>query len=306
MIVLPYIATSKPDTPMEEQEKIFRVFKLIQLLSRPPFRTVPHLAQVLEVSKETVYRYIRLLERLGYQIDKKEGDLYYLYVDYQDEGQLIEFEEAAFLQDVLWQLPAGDPRRERLLHKLNRQYTLAPLLQSLSKFQDYEHIRSLASAIENGLRVRLLNYMSSDGVLSNRLIEPVEFQNGYTHLWAFDIDKAAYRQFRIARIGHVDILDDKIAQRHESRATDIFGWTGPQWLPVRLRLSSRAYQLLREEFPDAQPFLRSDRDGFLFDGMVRDWRGIGRFILGLPGEMEVLEPEELKAYLRERVAQGMW
>lgn len=291
---------------MTDQMKLYRVFKLIQLLSRPPYRTVPHLAQLLDTSKETVYRYLKLLESLGYHIDKQAGDRYFLHIEYKEDKQLIDFEEAAYLQDMLWQIPAGDPRRERLLHKLNQQYSLAPLVQSLSKFQDYEHIRSLGTAIENGLRARLHNYLSGDGVLSTRYIEPVEFQNGYTHLWAFDIDKNDYRQFRIARIGNVEVLDEKIRVTHDSRATDLFGWTGPKWLPLTLRLSSRAYQLLIEEHPDARPFTRPDRRGFLFDGMVRDWRGIGRFILGLPGEIEVLEPEELKAYLRERAGQGRW
>lgn len=303
---LAYLSHPKTCDPMTDQQKLYRVFKLIQLLSRPPYRTVPHLANVLEVSKETVYRYIRLLESLGYNIDKRGGDLYFLHIEYKEDKQLIDFEEAAYLQDMLWQIPAGDPRRDRLLHKLNQQYALAPLLQSLSKFQDYEHIRALGVAIESGQRVRLYNYLSGEGALSTRYIEPVEFQNGYTHLWAFDIDKSDYRQFRIARIGSVEVLDEKTAGIHDSRATDLFGWTGPRWLPLTLRLSSRAYQLLLEEYPEARPFLRSDRQHFLFDGMVRDWRGIGRFILGLPGEIEVREPEELKVYLRERAEQGRW
>jgi predicted DNA-binding transcriptional regulator YafY len=36
---------------------------------------------------------------------------------------------------------------------------------------------------------------------------------------------------------------------------------------------------------------------------VQDWKGVGRFIMGLPGEVEVVEPEELREYLRERVKQ---
>lgn len=291
---------------MTDQQKLYRVFKLIQLLSRPPFRTVADLAEQLVTSPESVYRYIRLLGSLGYQIDKKDGHRYFLHVEYKADKQLIEHEDAAYLQDVLWQMPAGDPRRERLLHKINQQYSLAPLVQSLSKFQDYEHIRLLALAIEGGWRVRLRNYMDGEGVLSHRSVEPVEFHDGYAKLWAFDLDKADYRQFKVGRMGHVEVLDERISGQHESRAIDLFGWTGPRWLPVRLRLSYRAFQLLTEEVPDAKPFIHSVGAGARFDGMVRDWRGIGRFILGLPGEIQVIEPEELRTYLRERAGQGDW
>ena len=128
----------------------------------------------------------------------------------------------------------------------------------------------------------------------------------YAYLWAYDLDRQDYRRFKLDRIGRVEILETRILLVHESRTADLFGWTGPQWLPLTLRLSTRAYQLLVEEFPAAKPFIRSSRGQLLFDGMVRDWRGIGRFILGLPGEIEVLSPSELLDYLSQRQQQALW
>jgi proteasome accessory factor C len=290
---------------MTDQQKLYRVFRLIQLLSQPPYRKVKRLAEILETTPRTVYRYILLLESLGYSIDKKEGDRYFLHVEFGPEGKLIELEEAGFIQDLLWQVPATHPLRDRLLHKLNRQYTLAPMAQSLAKIAVHEHIRKLSIAIESNRRVILHNYYApSSGTTGPRRVEPVEFMQGYTYLWAYDLDKQIPKQFKLDRIGEVEVLAEPIEGEHESHATDLFGWTGPHWLPVKLKLSPFAHQLLLEEYPDSRPFLRSHKGQMLFDGMVRDWRGIGRFILGLPGEIEVAEPEGLKAYLRERV--GQW
>lgn len=289
---------------MTEHQKLYRVFRLIQLLSQPPYRKVARLAEILETSRETVYRYIRLLQDIGYQIDHDEHHRYFLLVDFaHEDGKLFDTEEAGFLQDLLWQAPAGHPLRDRLLHKLNRQYSLAPLMQSLVKFNVYEHIRTLGQALESGLRVRLHNYYTGEGKLSTRYVEPVEFQQGYTYIWAFDLDKQDYRQFKIERISDVEILDEPITGEHESRTLDLFGWTGPQWLPVTLKLSTRAHQLLLEEYPEARPFVRTHKGQAIFDGMVRDWHGIGRFILGLPGQVEVVEPEELKHYLQKRIGE---
>jgi len=290
---------------MTDQQKLFRIFKLLQLLSQRPYRKVPHLAQLLECSRETVYRYIRLLESVGYQIDKTEHDCYFLLLDAGTEGQLFDAEEAGYLQDLLWQASGKHPYRDRLLHKLNKQFTLRPLVQSLQKFQVLEHTQKLGQAIESQVQVRL-TYLSSTGELTQRHGEPVEFMDGYTYLWFYDLDKGEYRQLKMERIGHVELTELPIARKHESRALDLFGWTGPKWLPVTLRLSYRAQQLLLEEHPDARPFVRSSGSQSYFDGMVRDWRGIGRFILGLPGEIEVVEPEELRGYLVERIKQANW
>lgn len=291
---------------MTDQQKLFRVFRLLQLLSQRPYRTVPHLARVLETSRETTYKYLRLLESVGYQIDKDEQNRYFLLVDYAPGNELIDTEEAGFLQDLLWQAPAGHLLRDRILHKLNRQFTLRPLVQSLGKFQVYEHIHTLGQAIESNRRVRLHNYLSGENERTQRYCEPVEFLENYTYLWAFDLDRQDYRQFKLDRIGRVEILEEAAATTHDSRTSDLFGWTGSRWLPLRLRLSTRAYQLLLEEYPAAKPFTRSSQGKLLFDGMVRDWRGVGRFILGLPGEIEVLEPPELLDYLHQRQGQAQW
>ena len=287
---------------MTDQQKLYRVFRLIQLLSQPPYQTVKRLAEKLEVSQKTVYRYIHLLESLGYAVDKKEGDRYFLHMEFSSGEDFLDTEEAGFLQDLLWQSPGGHPLRERLLHKLNRQYMLAPLAQSLSKFAVYEHIRNLGAAMEAERRVILHNYYApSSETLGPRRVEPVEFMQGYTYLWAYDLDKQGYRQYKLDRIGEVEILAEPITGEHESHVLDLFGWTGHAWLPVRLRLSSYAHNLLLEEYPEARPFVRTHKGRAIFDGMVRDWRGIGRFVLGLPGQVEVVEPEELKAYLWGRV-----
>ena len=54
---------------MAEQRKILRIFKLISLLKGVRRRRPEQLADILEISKRTVYRYFILLEELGFVID---------------------------------------------------------------------------------------------------------------------------------------------------------------------------------------------------------------------------------------------
>jgi len=90
--------------------------------------------------------------------------------------------------------------------------------------------------------------------------------------------------------------------------TDFFGFTSESSFLVKLQLTKRAYRLLIEEFPEVQPYtshepyLDSDKP-FRLICDVRSPIGIGRFILGLPGEILVESPAELKEYLRKRVGE---
>ena len=54
--------------------------------------------------------------------------------------------------------------------------------------------------------------------------------------------------------------------------------------------------LLREEYLLSTPFIKpGEKAGtYVFTGTVNGWEGVGRFCLGLPGEVEVVEPEALQ------------
>lgn len=88
---------------------------------------------------------------------------------------------------------------------------------------------------------------------------------------------------------------------HDAPACDIFGYTGHASTTVTLNLSARAYLLLREEFPMAMPYLKHQNEKYTFSGPVANYAGIGRFVMGLGNEIEILEPEEFREYVRGKV-----
>ena len=57
------------------QHKIYRVLRLLQLLHEKP-RTVMSIARYLATSERTVYRYLKLFEKLEYNVKR---DIYYKY-----------------------------------------------------------------------------------------------------------------------------------------------------------------------------------------------------------------------------------
>jgi hypothetical protein len=107
----------------------------------------------------------------------------------------------------------------------------------------------------------------------------------------------------------VVILDKpyKFSKLHKKTTTDIFGISGRKEIWVTLRLSMRAYVLMREEFPLSQPYLEKEEneDGksYLFNGPVLHFKGVGRFVMGLADEITVLGPPEFKAFIKDKIKQ---
>jgi hypothetical protein len=77
--------------------------------------------------------------------------------------------------------------------------------------------------------------------------------------------------------------------------------SGTEPIPVVLKLSDRAHRLMEEEFPDTTYYIKKNTEGAIYNGAVYSFEGIGRFILGLLGEVEVVEPLELTRYIEKKV-----
>ena len=68
-----------------------------------------------------------------------------------------------------------------------------------------------------------------------------------------------------------------------------------------MKLSMRAYNLVIEEFPLSEKVIKPiENNQYVFDGWVTSYNGIGRFVLGLPEEIEVISPDSFKDFLNKK------
>ncbi|CAH1002432.1 hypothetical protein LEM8419_03311 [Neolewinella maritima] len=273
-----------------ELPKLYRIFNLIKLLSAPPYYSVKELAARLDVSQKTVYNYLNLLEVIGYEPDVNKHNQYFLPLERRSNlADGLGVDEAKYLQEMLWQMPDTDHRRNQLLLWLNKQYAIGPVVESLTRYTPSEHRAVLTKAIENKLRVKLINYRDARGTITTRYVEPVAFQQDYTYVYVYDLDRKDYRQFHLSRISYVELTQQPITGEHTQAIPDLFGWTGDGWYNVKLELTSRSKQLLLEDYPAVRPYLTElDKDRFLADLTVRGFQGVGRWVLGLCAEVRVL------------------
>jgi proteasome accessory factor C len=293
---------------MDEQQKLYRVLQLIRLLNTPPAKDVAQLVRRIGSSKTRVYDYLKLLEKVGYKIntDNRHRKSLELSVSKYGNGAL-EPDDIALIQDILQRSGSKNPLAQELLYKLDANLSLIPLADALPQLHASRIIQLIRTGINTQRRMILRRYRSlTSNTVEDRYIEPMELTEDFRYIIAWDLKKKGQRQFKLERIEDVDLLDEKIAKERIASPMDIFGLTsddsiGHQWHPVKLKLSATAHHLIIEEFPLSRQYIRMVRKQIIFDGMVRHWKGVGRFILGLPGEVEVLEPDELKKYLNKKI-----
>ncbi|GAB3659731.1 hypothetical protein GCM10028791_33270 [Echinicola sediminis] len=295
-------------TKSVEQQKILRVFKLINLLRSNVGKPVSRLAEALGTDKRTIYRYFNLLEDLGFQIQKEYAKFKIVdRIDHHKEAFYGTFtdDETAYLAKLISKSGQKNLLKDSILQKVHLRSDFQQSVSQLFNAHLGTFVDELGEAIKNGFQVTLRDYysLSSDSV-SDRLIEPVAFTTNFESVYAFEVASMSMKLFKLERIGEVKVSAKKhhYQEVHQKLEQGLFGYTGKDQFYVKVKLSKKAYQLLMEEHPDAKPYTYlKDRDQYYFESEIPELPGIGRFILGLPGEVIVEEGEELKAYLREQI-----
>ncbi|MEY3369269.1 MAG: hypothetical protein RI973_2424 [Bacteroidota bacterium] len=294
---------------MLPQQKILRVLTLLRLLRDPFPKTVKQLSQLLECDERTLYRYRDLLSELGYTVELNERNGWYLPAAKERHAADLTTEEIHLLRTALSSLPASHPLKQSIHRKLFLKSELLPLSEELAEVRRARTVSLLQEAIHHQRVVRLCNYLSvNSDRISDRIVEPLEFNGDFSQLTAWEPSLGEIRHFKTARIPDVELLAGARTYQGSTPPTDLFGMDGEPF-NVKLQLSRRAYSLLAEEYPAARPYLQPVKDKrfpYRLVAEVRSPAAIGRFVLGLPGEVLVLEPSSLLDYLRYKAAGGMW
>lgn len=293
---------------MSEQQKIYRIFKLISLLKdRASGRTVENLAEILETSERTVYRYLQLLEDVGIEVETTiiGARKFIPVVNEKDQLNIFTADEANLLKDLVLTGSNKPGLTQSILLKLYINSELTSITDELVNGRINLLKTKLVKAENQKKQVLLKKYHSvNSGKVKDYLIEPFRFTENYTGILAFDVKEQMVKHFKLNRMSEALVLDkdQQFEDRHIFSGTDIFNFTGDCHLEVHLKLSFQAYMLLREEYPKSIPYIfKGDDDGYHFIAPVHHLYGVGRFVLGMLDEVAIVKPPELKAYVKEKL-----
>ncbi len=293
---------------MDELRKFYRIFQLIARLRSPLGCNKKEMAQVFDVSERTIERHLQLLRDLGFEITKTGNRFKIERADKQlpHQEEMIQFslEEAAIIKQAIFAFSQPGHVQKGLLEKLYALTEMDELADTLYNQAISKNISRIRQAMRLQEQLILKNYhsMGSDKP-KDYIVEPIRFYNYYRYLMAFDAGAQKVKQFKTERITSTLFTGNKWAYttEHSKQKVDVFGMSGTQPIPVQLRLSKRARHLLEEEFPDAAPNIKNSGSHALYKSEVFSFKGVGRFVMGLLDEIEVIEPQELKEYIQQKI-----
>lgn len=290
-----------------DQPKIERVLRLMKMMTSGNRYTVEELAERLDTSYRSIYRYIDTFKEVGFVVHKEEGGVYRLGKEssyFKDISQLIHFtdEEAHIVNQLIGALDDTNLLKQNLRRKLSSIYNCTSLANSIVKGKNAENVNRLIEAIDEHRQVVLHGYASSHTASRrDRLVEPVAFTTNYVQIWCYDTSDGKTKLFNTARIGSVELLEQEWQHQAEHRCGEIdaFRNMGFEQMRVQLRLGVMSHNLLIEEYPLAERDLTQiDERHWLLDTLVCNYAGIGRFVMGLAEDIEVVDSPEFIDYLR--------
>lgn len=294
-----------------DQPKIERLLRLMKMMTTNNTYSVDDMAERLDMSRRTIYRYIDTFREAGFVI-KKSGNHIRLDKEsphFKDISQLVHFteEEAVILKRAIESIDDTNTLKQNLKRKLYSVYDNKILADTIVQGSAAATVHTLIEAIENQQQVILHNYRSAHGsAVRDRKVEPFAFTTNYVQAWCYDCESHSCKLFKISRMGSVEILDNEwqYTDKHKKGFIDIFRMNGEEKrYPIKLSLGLLARNLLVEEYPLAEQYLSEEGENsrWILNTEVANYAGVARFVIGLLDDIKIIDSPELEAYISKYV-----
>lgn len=286
------------------QARLLKLFQIIAVL-KSAHLSIKELALRFDSSERTIYRYLSLLEEANFLVEQDFRNKYFIATSDDDPSQSqFTIEETRLIKKLIESGTSNNPLRGSLLKKLSLNSEIDSMPRLFLKARLGRLVEQIAQSIQARKQVVLRNYHSANSsVIRDRRVEPVHFGDNYESVIALDCQDKKCKQFKLDRIGEIVELDSafEFDKLHRRTTTDIFHFTGDNSEMVMLKLSLRAFLLMREEFPLSIPYVEQMEDHYLFNGPVASFEGVARFVLGLQDEIEVVGPKSFREFLHQKL-----
>ena len=292
-----------------DQPKLERLLRIMQLLTdKARKNTIDTISESLDVSPRTVYRYLDTFENAGLKLNKSDDGISLSkdskYFRMISDLAYFNEEEAYIIKRSLEVFDSNSPAILAIKRKLNNIYDFKDVAQLVVKPGRDRVISNLLYSIAEERRVILKNYHSiHTGAVSDRIVEPIAFGVNMVNIFCYELDSGKCKYFKIPRIEEVIVEDAEWQYKefHEKSKVDIFRFSGKTEKPVKLKMSMVAATLLIEEFPLSEQYIKQlSENVFILTCNVYDYQGVGRFVLGLCNEVEVIDSPEFLSFLDEK------
>ena len=290
-------------------DKLKKQLELLILLSDGRNYTIEELCERMELSRRNFYYLLDFIKHAGFIVFKNQGCY---HIDRRSPFftqllQTIQFtdRDVKTIHSVLTMAGNDSEMVNQLRQKLENAYSLSVSADSPVRRQMDSNLKMLRKAMSEKKTVRLVGYSSPHShTVKDRIVEPFLLLHDNQDVRCHELVSGANKTFKISRMTGVEMLDTPWLHEdsHRQVFTDIFMFSSEERHRVRLRLGQLSHNLFMEEYPQGAHYVTPNEDGsWLLDIEVCDYRGLGRFVFGLFKDIEVVEGEGFKAYMKDEI-----
>lgn len=290
-----------------DQPKVERMLRLMMLLAGNRNYTIQDLADKLETSYRSIYRYLDTFKEAGFVVHKS-GDYYHIAKEspfFKDISQLVHFtdEEAYMVNRLIDGIDNTNVIKQNLRRKLATIYSISSVADVVVKSENAGNVNALIEAIQQKKQAVLKDYASSHtGKVADRKVEPYKFTTNYISVWCYDLSDGVNKLFKTERMGSVKVLEKDWAHEkdHKAEFMDIFRYSSAETEEIELRLSLRAKNLIEEEYPLSAKYITQEDDRhWILKTQICSPFGAARFIAGLANDIEIIRGGKIRRYLHK-------
>lgn len=290
--------------------KISRLFEIVYILLDKKTVTAKELASHFEVSVRTIYRDIDTLSSSGipvYTSQGKGGGIALLEDFVLNKSVLSEQEQQQILialQNLsATQYPDLDDMLSRLsslFQQKNNHWIEVDFSPWGSNEEHKEKFNLLRLAITES-RVIKFAYFNSAGVKSLRHAEPVQlvFKHRAWYLIAYQLEKKAYRTFKVTRINDVEMTNELFETRLEPPAHIDSGFAG-SLIPIELRVSPLGAFRIYDEFYE-KDVVQNEDGSFTVTTSFPDGEWLYHYLLSFGATLLHIEPQSVRDTLLSKI-----
>lgn len=286
-----------------------RELDLLLMLTQNRSYTVEQICSKLGISRRSLYYFFDFLRFAGFTVEKY-GSYYSVSRDsafFHKLLELIQFtdDEAILIRNLIEAKEMKTMRERALLQKLEKFYDFKIYEDEKLHARTMHCMQRIHDAIKMHRMVKIVGYSSpSSHSVKDRIVEPFLFFNNNMDVRCYELSSGKNKTFRVSRMQDVEVLYDDWAHEKEHRKvfTDLFMFSGDVRMEITLILGQLSHNLMLEEYPDSVSGMTEQTDGrWLFRTEVCSYLGIGRFVLGLYDDVEVLGDDGFKSYVAGKI-----
>jgi len=287
----------------------FELFKLLYYLTDTGGISVEQTSKRMGITTRSVYRYLDQLGKNGVDIQKigKRFRVNPQSSFFKAIGSSIPFTEteAEMVCRILATVDDSNKIALAAKDKLVRYYGLVSVASPDGQEARKKKIDIINEAMVKKQMLLIKGYSSPHSqTKKDRIVEPFLLMNDGMDLRCHEVSSKMNKTFKLSRMTDVELLDTPwIAEKeHRTVYTDLFTFSGEEVHHIKLLMGQLSHNLMLEERPrSVRYFTEQENNKWLFETDVVSYLGIGRFILGLYDDIEILEDEGLKNYIKERI-----